>query len=79
MPGEVYIFRVELWPTHHVFMPGHHVRVTVTSSDFPWFARNLNVFGRPAELGTPRTALNRLYHGGERASRLVLPVEVGRP
>jgi len=75
VPGEVYRFDVELWPTHHVFLPGHRVRVTVTSSDFPWFARSMNRFGHIAELAEPRVAVNTVHHGGAHASRVRLPVE----
>ena len=75
VPGEIYDFSVEFWPTHHVFLPGHRIRLTITSSDFPWFARNLNRFGAPRELADPRTALNRVFHGGDHPSRLILPIE----
>ncbi|HLX51918.1 MAG TPA: CocE/NonD family hydrolase [Streptosporangiaceae bacterium] len=75
VPGVVYPFDVELWPTHHVFLPGHRIRVTVTSSDFPWFARSLNRYGTPRSLAEPRVASNTVYHGGRYPSRLVLPVE----
>jgi uncharacterized protein len=74
VPGETYRFHIELWPTHHVFLPGHRMRVTVTSSDFPWFARSLNRFGPIANLAEPRVAVNTLHHGGARPSRLRLPV-----
>jgi uncharacterized protein len=77
IPGEVCRFCVELWPTHHVFLPGHRVRVTITSSDFPWFARSMNRFGHIAELAQPRVATNTVHHGGAHASRLRLPVESG--
>jgi hypothetical protein len=74
-PGEIYRFNIELWPTHHVFLPGHRIRVTVTSSDFPWFARSMNQFGPTRDQGEPRTARNSVVHGGQFASRLVLPIE----
>ena len=75
VPGQIYDFSVEFWPTHHVFVPGHRIRLTITSSDFPWFARNLNRFGAPCELANPRIALNRVFHGGDHPSRLILPIE----
>ena len=75
VPGETYQFNVELWPTHHVFLPGHRIRLTVTSSDFPWFARSLNRFGPVRSQAEPRVAVNTVRHGGASASRLVLPVE----
>ncbi|MEW1722927.1 CocE/NonD family hydrolase [Streptomyces sp. NPDC093109] len=73
-PDEITGFTVELWPTQHVFLPGHRVRVTVTSSDFPWFARSLNRFGVVATQADARVALNTVAHGGDHPSRLVLPV-----
>jgi uncharacterized protein len=74
-PGVPALFRVELWPTHHCFQVGHRVRVSVTSSDFPWFARSLNRFGPIGPQSDPRTARNTVHHGGENPSRLILPVQ----
>jgi len=74
-PGEVYSFDVELWPTHHVFLPGHCIRMTVTSSDFPWFARSMNRFGPIKWLCEPRVATNNIHHTAAYASRLRLPIE----
>jgi uncharacterized protein len=79
VPGQTYRFDVELWPTHHVFLPGHRIRLTVTSSDFPWFARNLNRYGPVRAQAEPRVAVNTVRHGGAYPSRLVLPVEGGGP
>src|SRR5262249_46251525 len=61
-PGEVYRFVVELWPVHHAFLPGHRIRLTITSSDFPWFARNLNRFGQLRFQADSRVATNSLHH-----------------
>lgn len=79
VPGEGYWFAIEFWPTHHVFLPGHRIRVTVTSSDFPWFARSLNRFGPVRDQDEPRVATNTVFHGGAHASRLILPTEASRP
>ena len=75
VPGEPAKFDVELWPAHHRFLPGHRIRVTVTSSDFPWFARSLNQFGPLKDQSEPRVATNTVHHGGPMPSRIVLPVE----
>jgi putative CocE/NonD family hydrolase len=75
IPGETARFEVELWPTHHAFLPGHRIRVTVTSSDFPWFARSMNQFGLVSEQGEPKIATNEIHHGGAFPSRILLPVE----
>ncbi len=76
-PGEVHRFEVELWPVHHAFRPGHRVRVTIASSDFPWFARSLNRFGPIKDQAEPRIAENAIHHGGGHASRIRLPIERG--
>jgi hypothetical protein len=77
VPGEVYRFDVELWPVHHAFLPGHRIRVAVTSSDFPWFARSLNRFGPIATLSDPRVATNSIHHTAVHPSRIKLPVAKG--
>jgi len=72
-PGEVHRFEVELWPVHHVFLPGHRIRLLITSSDFPWFARSLNRFGPLKDQADLRTATNTLHHDPAHPSRLRLP------
>lgn len=74
-PGQTYHFSIELWPAHHVVKKGHSIRVAVTSSDFPWFARSLNQFGPVHLQSEPKVAINTVRFGGEFTSRLVLPVE----
>jgi hypothetical protein len=74
-PGEPTRFGVELWPTHYVFRPGNRIRVTITSSDFPWFARSMNRFGLVSEQGEPNVATNEIHYGGALPSRIELPVE----
>ena len=73
----VHRFGVELWPVHHAFLPGHRVRVSITSSDFPWFARSLNRFGPLKDQAEPRVATNTVHHDAEHPSRIVLPIERG--
>lgn len=74
-PGEPAKFTVELWPAHHTFLPGHRIRITITSSDFPWFARSLNQFGPLKDQATPRVATNTIHHGAATPSRVILPIE----
>ncbi|MBL11148.1 MAG: hypothetical protein CL402_11645 [Acidiferrobacteraceae bacterium] len=74
-PGRIYSFNIELWPTHHVFLPGHCIRLTITSSDFPWFARNMNRFGKIADLAVPKVATNSIFHTPIYPSCLRLPVQ----
>ncbi|MBO68605.1 MAG: hypothetical protein CL398_09870 [Acidiferrobacteraceae bacterium] len=73
--GRIYSFTIELWPTHHVFLSGHRIRVTITSSDFPWYARSMNCFGKIGDLATPIVAKNSIFHTPICPSLLRLPVQ----
>jgi uncharacterized protein len=73
-PGEIYHLVLDLWSTSNVFLPGHRLRLEVSSSNFPRFARNLNT-GEDVATGTQMTtATNAIYHDKEHPSALVLPI-----
>lgn len=77
-PGRVYELTIEMGATSNVFLPGHRVRLELTSSCFPRFARNLNT-GEATATGTRvAVAQQRVYHSAARPSRLILPVVAGR-
>jgi uncharacterized protein len=65
-------YRVELTPALHTFAAGHRLRITLTSAEFPWFARSLNRFGPIGDQAQPRVARN-VVHLGAGATRLLLP------
>jgi len=72
--GAVYELHVPMGVTSVVFLPGHRVRLEVTSSCFPRFARNLNT-GEPAATGTRmQLARQAIWHTAAQPSRLILPV-----
>jgi uncharacterized protein len=74
VPGEVARYTIDLWATSHVFLPGHRIRVEVSSSNFPRFDRNLNT-GAPFGQGTEmRTADQTVFHDRDRPSCIVLPL-----
>ncbi len=74
-PGDVYEFRIDLGPTAYVFLPGHRVRLQVTSSAFPHWDRNMNT-GHPAGEDAKGIVANQtIYHSAEAPSHLVLPVQ----
>lgn len=73
-PGKVYKYTIELQPTGNVFLPGHRIRVDVTSSNFPLWDRNPNTGheqGRDAEV---RVANQTVLHDSRYPSRITLPV-----
>lgn len=71
--NEAYEFEVDMVGTANVFQPGHRIRVDVTSSNFPQFDRNLNT-GENGSSAKVRVAKNTVFHSGERASAIILPV-----
>ena len=75
-PGKVYQFRIDLWDTSNLFLPGHRIRLEVSSSNFPRYDRNLNS-GGPIGFEGPeamRPAHNAIHFGLPAPSRLILPV-----
>ena len=62
VPGEVYELDIPMFPTGWVVKKGHRLRLAVSGADFP------NLWPTPYE------ATNRVYRGGQYASRIVLPV-----
>jgi putative CocE/NonD family hydrolase len=73
-PGRVYDYRIQLGSTSYVFAPGFRVRLEVSSSNFPRFNRNLNTGGDFANESAGRPAVQQVFHGGARASCVILPV-----
>jgi hypothetical protein len=65
-----------LGPTAIRFLPGHRVRLEVSSSNFPRFARHPNTAGsRVMALAEDlRVAHQRLHHDPAHPSKLILPV-----
>ena len=73
-PGAVYAVTIDAGVTSNVFLPGHRIRVEISSSNFPRFDRNPNT-GRPVAEETELVkAAQTVYTGGKRASAVILPV-----
>jgi putative CocE/NonD family hydrolase len=73
-PGKVYEFDVDVWATSYLVPAGHRIRLEVSSSNFPRFARNLNngeAFGMSDRV---ELATQTIHHSREYPSRLLLPV-----
>jgi len=76
-PGEVVKYAVRMSPTSNAFLPGHRIRLDITSSDFPSYDRNHNTAADQNADATLKVARQTVYHGGARATRIVLPVVPG--
>lgn len=72
--NQIYRYEINVGVTANVFRKGHCIRLEISSSNFPRFDRNLNT-GEPWGMSSEiRVARQTIYHDGERASHLVLPV-----
>ncbi len=63
----------DLPPTSQAFLPGHRIRVHITSAAFPLF-RHLNTDGDPAWETEWQVAEQTVFHDAERPSHVVLPL-----
>ncbi|MFQ6053707.1 MAG: CocE/NonD family hydrolase [Candidatus Bathyarchaeia archaeon] len=71
--GEVYRFRIQLYSTCIAFQPGHRIRLAVTSSDFPRYARNTNTGNDVATDTEIKIARNMVHHNERHPSNILLP------
>ena len=73
-PDTVTEFTIDLWATSHVFLPGHRIRVDISSSNFPRFDRNLNTGEDQATGSRFQSASQTVFHDARYASHILLPV-----
>ena len=72
----VYAYTINLRATANVFLPGHRIRVDVSSSSFPHWDPNPNT-GAPLgsnSIAQVRTAVQTVFHDAARPSHVLLPV-----
>jgi putative CocE/NonD family hydrolase len=73
-PGQPYELTIEVGATSNVFLPGHRLRVEVSSSNFPRYDRNPNTGAAFATDATTVVARQTIFHDAAHPSRLVVPV-----
>jgi predicted acyl esterase len=76
--GQVYEIELSPLSTSNWFAPGHRIRIEVSSSNFPRFARNLNTGGTIWDETRGVVAHNVVHHSAEHPSFIRLPI-VRRP
>jgi putative CocE/NonD family hydrolase len=72
--GEAVELTIDVGATSNVFLPGHRIRVEISSSNFPRYDRNPN---SGAPFGTGAEAIRAeqtIYHDANHPSRILLPV-----
>jgi len=69
-PNKTYEFEIDMVGTANVFLPGHRMRVLITSSHYPQFDRNPNTGEDLGASAKTRVAKQTVFH----TSHIVLPV-----
>jgi putative CocE/NonD family hydrolase len=75
--GEAYTITVDLWATANMFLPGHRIRLDITSSNFPRWERNLNTGQSCAMTTDMRSTRQTVLHDAAHPSYVSLPVAQG--
>lgn len=73
-PGTPYEITIDVGATGNVFLPGHRLRLEVSSSNFPRYDRNPNTGAPFATDARTVSARQTIFHDAAKPSRLVLPV-----
>jgi putative CocE/NonD family hydrolase len=73
-PGQICSVDIELQPTSNYFKAGHCIRIEVSSSNFPFYARNLNTGENNYTTTRMQVAHTRIEHSAAHPSRIVLPI-----
>lgn len=72
-PGKVIKYTIRLGPTSNAFLPGHRIRLDITSSDFPNYDRNHNTAADQNADAELAIAQQTVQHGKGYPSRIILP------
>jgi len=72
--GQVYKMSFQPLVTSNYFLPGHRLRIEVSSSSFPRFERNLNTGGHNYDESDGVTAHNAVHHSAKYPSSVTITV-----
>ena len=73
--GQVYKLDLTPLATSNLFKKGHRIRIEVSSSNFPRFARNLNTGGNNYDESQGVVATNSVHHSRAYPSQIRLPIK----
>lgn len=71
-PGEIYEFKIVMYPVANLFASGHRIRLDVSSSNFPRFDVNPNTGEPLGRHARTVVAHNRIHHDAEHPSHISL-------
>lgn len=74
LSGEVVEYEINLWATSNVFLPGHCIRIEVSSSNFPRFDRNPNTGETTIDSTEMKRAVQTIFHDDTHPSHIILPI-----
>lgn len=72
--GEIYKIDLSPMSTSNYFKKGHRIRIEISSSNFPRFARNLNTGGNNYDEKEGVVAHNNVHHSSRYPSQIRLPI-----
>jgi len=72
--GKVYKVNLTPMSTSNYFKKGHRIRIEISSSNFPRFARNLNTGGNNFDETEGIIAHNKIHHSSSYPSQIKLPI-----
>jgi len=73
VPGKVYEFKIDLWSTSNLFLPGHRIGLEISSSNYPQYDRNTNGGGEGG-IDNIVVATQTIMHTPEYPTHITLPV-----
>ena len=73
-PGHIYDYTVRMSATEYLFRAGHRLRITVGSSSYPRWSRNLNVAAFPEQAVEWTVARNAIHVDAAHPSWVELPI-----
>ena len=73
--GQVYQLDLTPMATSNLFKKGHRIRIEISSSNFPRFARNLNTGGNNYDESEGLVATNSIHHSSKYPSNIKLPIK----
>ena len=74
--NEVYEIPIDMNVTSNTFLPGHRIRIEISSSSFPTHDRNLNTGGKNYDETDYVKAVNTIHHSPDYPSYIELPIVV---
>ncbi len=78
-PGQVEKYEINLRDIGHTFLPGHRIRIDISSSAYPLYNPNQNT-GNPVATDTEWNVAHQIiYHDRNHPSAIVLPVVPSKP